>query len=826
MNPGYAGRSELPDNLKALFRPVVMVVPDLNMICEIMLMSEGFEDARKLAKKMVVLYKLSKEQLSKQYHYDFGLRALKSVLVMAGGLKRDAPDYSEDLVLMRALRDMNMPKFIFEDVPLFRGLIQDLFPGQNVPRVGHEDLKERVVINFTKDGYKLVDVQVDKCIQLHETMLTRHTTMVVGPTGAGKTTIIEYLQKSMAVNTLTFIINPKAQTVDELYGVLNPDTREWKEGLLSKIFRSCNEFPTKEENRWILFDGDVDAVWVENMNSVMDDNKILTLFNGERIRLENFCKMLFEVYDLQYASPATISRCGMVYVDPKDLKFTPYFEKWMKKWEKKREEERKIIEEKKDEVEMEPHWETFCDSVREFFDKYIPPCIKYIFDGENEDKQEAPLSFLVPRSDLNMVEQMLRLMDSMLPETDQEIPPEYDVLEHMFIFAMIWSLAVPLTEPSQKRLTDFIRKTTSRSLPPTSLFDSFYDYQSQKIWTPWDKKFLEEYVPPEDGKFSKILVPTTDTKKFNWLFEQISGRRQFPCLFVGHSGTAKSVILQNYINQLDPEKHVKLNINFSSRTTSMDVQRNIEDNIDKRSGKNFGPPVGKKLIIFVDDMHMPKIDTYGTQQPIALLKFLVDKGFIYDRESTLDPKFVKDTQFLAAMLPPGGGTNSVDPRFLTLFSVFCIHFPSDDTIDTIYSSILKGHLKDFNEEIQGMTSKLTKATLRLYRLVEESLPRTPMKFHYIFNLRDLSRIYEGLFRSRLNIFKDKESFMRLWRNEAAHVFSDRLISQEDRDFVETKAISNVIKEVFPDLHEPTMVDPLIFGDYMKANPAEPEFEDP
>jgi len=96
--------------------------------------------------------------------------------------------------------------------------------------------------------------------------------------------------------------------------------REWKDGLLSKTFRIANaKSTTAEQNkRWILFDGDVDAVWVENMNSVMDDNRLLTLIN-DRIRLEKFCSLLFEVADLQHASPATISRCGMVYVDPKLL---------------------------------------------------------------------------------------------------------------------------------------------------------------------------------------------------------------------------------------------------------------------------------------------------------------------------------------------------------------------------------------------------------------------------------------------------------------------------------------------------------------------------
>ncbi|KAF4667709.1 Dynein heavy chain 10, axonemal [Perkinsus chesapeaki] len=115
MNPGYAGRTELPDNLKAMFRPVVMIVPDLLMICENMLMSEGFGKAKVLANKMTVLYSLAQGQLSKQYHYDFKLRALKSVLVMAGDLKRSSSELPEDVVLMRALRDMNMPKFVKED---------------------------------------------------------------------------------------------------------------------------------------------------------------------------------------------------------------------------------------------------------------------------------------------------------------------------------------------------------------------------------------------------------------------------------------------------------------------------------------------------------------------------------------------------------------------------------------------------------------------------------------------------------------------------------------------------------------------------------------
>ncbi|VTJ57207.1 Hypothetical predicted protein [Marmota monax] len=204
---------------------------------------------------------------------------------------------TQDVVLMRALRDMNLPKFVFEDVPLFLGLISDLFPGLDCPRVRYPDFNDAVEQVLSESGYELLPVQVDKVVQMYETMLTRHTTMIVGPTGGGKSVVINALcqaQTKLGLVTKLYILNPKAMSVIELYGILDPNTRDWTDGVLSNIFREINKPTDKKERKYILFDGDVDALWVENMNSVMDDNKLLTLANGERIRLQAHCALLFE----------------------------------------------------------------------------------------------------------------------------------------------------------------------------------------------------------------------------------------------------------------------------------------------------------------------------------------------------------------------------------------------------------------------------------------------------------------------------------------------------------------------------------------------------
>jgi dynein heavy chain len=333
MNPGYIGRAELPEGLKALFRPITVCVPDLELICQNMLMAEGFIDAPGLARKFNTLYKLCKDLLSAQKHYDWGLRAIKSVLVVAGSFKRAEPDTAEAAILMRALRDFNLPKIAAEDLGIFGGLLGDLFPGQNPPR--HRDMDFEAIIESAAIDMKMHNDPdyILKVVQLKELMEIRHSVFVMGPPGCGKSQTWKTLGKAWVKSGLKCSItdiNPKVVSTNEFYGVVHMQTREWIDGLFSCKLRDFSK-ETDTNPKWIALDGDLDANWIESMNSVMDDNKLLTLASNERISLKPHMKLIFEIRNLNHATPATVSRAGILYISDDDgYQWRAYVKSWIK----------------------------------------------------------------------------------------------------------------------------------------------------------------------------------------------------------------------------------------------------------------------------------------------------------------------------------------------------------------------------------------------------------------------------------------------------------------------------------------------------------------
>jgi len=441
MNPGYAGRSELPDNLASLFRPVAMMKPDLRSIIMISLKSEGFRQSETLSKKVVTIYELMENQLSKQSHYDTGMRAIKSVLRASGRVKRENRDMDETTVIIKALRDMNLPKFLADDVILFDNLFIDLFPDCEEAENDNDELQIAIEESLIRRNLQLNENIVVKIMQLYESKCTRHGNMVVGDTMSGKTTCwtvlmdalnqlnAEEKEKGVKPDQYKYravkaeIINPKSISVDELFGCMNDaQPPEWQDGVLSNVLKKiCLE---KIEHRWMILDGPIDTLWIETLNSVLDDNRLLTLTNGDRVALTDNVRLLFEVENLDVASPATVSRAGMIYLDIDELGWEPSMTMW--------------IEGKAS------RGEDFQEMLQAYVQKYCKPIL---------DIKRTRCKEIVKTSPSACVLNMTRLFDALCaklqrgPEEDAEAYRQY--VEKWFVFCMIWSVGVTVEESSR-----------------------------------------------------------------------------------------------------------------------------------------------------------------------------------------------------------------------------------------------------------------------------------------------------------------------------------------------------------------------------------------
>ncbi|KAI8733815.1 dynein heavy chain 6, axonemal [Biomphalaria glabrata] len=651
MNPGYAGRTELPDNLQALFRPISMMVPDYGLIAEVILYSEGFESSRTLAKKMVQMYKLCSEQLSQQDHYDFGMRA--SVLVMAGSLKRQNPDKPEDVVLIRALRDSNLPKFLFNDAKLFQAILSDLFPGVNIPEHDYGQLKDEIMNIQLEMKLQVVDTQVVKVIQFLETMIVRHGVMLVGPTGGGKTTIYRILEKALTSlynqgvqnefyqPVHVYVMNPKSITMNELYGGVDKQTLEWKDGLMGLTVRFCVNDTTKD-HQWIVCDGPVDALWIENMNTVLDDNKMLCLANSERIKFTPYIHMIFEVQDLAVASPATVSRCGMVYVDPDELKWLPFVKTWLDKWGKN----------------MSPEAPAY---LLKLFEIYVEDGLRFVSKKCTQTMNQV---------DISKINSFCKLLEAIffykLGQFDWSLESSkmFRFLCQIFVFCYLWALGGNLNDEYRDAFDLFIRQQFDENqdakLPGTYPLWSYYIEVDSKRMDLWER-LVSSFRFDKSISFFKMMVPTVDTARYGYFLERLLSVQK-PVLFTGGTGVGKSVIVRDLLDRISERmNYVPAYINFSAQTSSGRTQEIIEGKLEKRKKNVIGAPQGKRVVIFIDDLNMPKLDTYGSQSPIELLRQYLDFDGLYDRE-TMTWKEIQDVTLAAACSPPGGGRNPVSPR--------------------------------------------------------------------------------------------------------------------------------------------------------------------
>ncbi|XP_067934548.1 dynein axonemal heavy chain 3-like [Watersipora subatra] len=868
MNPGYAGRAELPDNLKVLFRTVAMMVPDYAMIGEISLYSMGFVDARSLAIKIVATYTLCSEQLSSQHHYDYGMRAVKSVLTAAGNLKLKYPEEQEDRLLLKSIVDVNLPKFLSPDIPLFEGILSDLFPGVVQPKPDYHSLELALKENLEKMHLQSVPWYIDKIIQIYDMILVRHGLMIVGDPIGGKTSAFKVLSRALAdlskqgmmdENDVRYsIINPKAITMGQLYGRFDPISHEWSDGVLANTFRE-HASDRSSSRKWIVFDGPVDAVWIENMNTVLDDNKKLCLMSGEIIQMTNKQNMIFEPQDLEQASPATVSRCGMIYMEPSLLGSEPLIQSW------------------RDHCIPDILNEYQKTVIRLLFEWLLPPSLNFVTRnckhfvvchpmhltmsmlklysclledvkeiGKEEDEDE---DFTDEGDDESSEAPSINAKPSM---SDQKVIDERtnSVIAY-FLFSLVWSVGATLDGPSRIKFDEFFRNLcemegsqASHPRPAELKFPKgllipkrglIYDHVFIRktlggMWSLW-QSLVKPINMTETTKVNELIINTVETEKQSFFLNKLLLQNQ-PLLFVGPTGTGKSAITNAFLLQLPKEKYIPSNVNFSAQTSANQTQDIIFSKLDRRKRGVYGPPAGKKLVVFVDDLNMPAKEKYGAQPPIEILRQYIDHHYWFDRKDTSVLELV-DIIMVAAMGPPGGGRNSITARFMRHFNVVSFDSFDEETMRNIFNPICDWHFNlGFDATFKKYARITVSATMEIFQKAISNFLPTPSKSHYLFNLRDFARVVQGILLITPEVIPEgtagSQKLTRLWVHEVYRVFYDRLVDDADREqFFQLcqSAVNSHFKEKFASLFSHLVTEPgqavtddhlrsLMFGDYL------------
>lgn len=754
LNPagkGYGGRSKLPDNLKQLFRSVAMSAPDLELIAEVILYSEGFMNAKQLGLKLVSIFKLSKQLLTPQQHYDWGLRALKTILNVGGQIlqnekksgKKIGPE-EEMSIVVQALRVNTLSKLTFGDTKRFNALVEDVFPSLVPKDVSYEELEEEIKKTVAELKLDLLPLQLRKILQFYEALNQRMGVVIVGPGGCGKSTLWKILKMSLLKQKKRVVqhtMNPKALPRQQLLGHMDLDTREWFNGVLTAAARDAVKEPS-DVNSWIICDGDIDPEWIESLNSVLDDNRLLTLPSGERIQFGSNVNFIFETHSLKWASPATVSRMGMIFLADEDMDNKAQINSW---------------------IRQQPSEDT--EKLRGWIDSYFMKGIDWITQERSEIVETTRGGLIMNGlSQLKDVSNKGEFISAMIRGLGSNLDPEKRSSFARDVFA--WTGESPV---DKKR-------------PLNSYYDSnsmtFRSYEFDvTVEIPPSQVVKQPVVPTvEISSNADIILP--------WL------RNGDPFILVGPEGCGKSVLLRHCFDQLKSTSVAILHCN--SQTTAAHVIQKINQSCNmynSNKGRVFRPKEGERLILFLKDINLPKPDKYETIQLVSFLQQLVSyNGFYAD---SLEWLGLERVQLVCSMTPSATvGRYPLTTRFTSLMRICYVGYPSKEQLQLIYSTYIDGALSgpdcDTMWRSKQNKQKLAAAIVDIYEQTKSKFSVDDFS-HYRFTPRELTKWVLGL----LHYDLENQDVLEVMAYEGSRLLADRLVDGTSR-----QRFSRIVESVF------------------------------
>jgi dynein heavy chain 2 len=740
LNPagkGYGGRSKLPDNLKMLFRPVAMSVPDNELIAEVLLYAEGFRTAKALGFKVVQLFSLAKQLLSSQEHYDWGLRALKTTLTIGGQLmqvERTGGRISEEreaVILIKAIRINTLPKLTYPDLKHFIPLVADIFQGASIEDIQYQELEAALRQALEEAHLAHSDSQTAKMLQFHEATRQRMGVVLVGPSGCGKSTIWRLVQQAyekLGTQMSVHVMNPKSMPREKLLGRMDVDTREWSDGVLTAAARECVRQPP-ETRCWIVCDGDIDPQWVESLNSVLDDNHLLTLPTGERISFGDNVNFIFETNDLRYASPATVSRMGMIFMSEEDVDVDRLVSSWLRR--------------QSEEVQRQ-----------------LGPWIQDLFSGALSWALSHSEEMNVKTTKVGTVTSALSLLSQATSKAE-------------FVACLVRGLGANFPyELRAKFASEVFGRARESPADQRAPLDCFYSAGAFKPYTSQDEAYTpQDFADPTSPPLVRTKGIQRDIDLFQGWLEAGD-----PFILVGPEGCGKSLMLRSAFKRLKSAQVASLHCN--AQTTAVNVlQKLLQICAQSTSGQGrvLRPRDSQRLILYLKDINLPTPDQYNTIQLIAFLQQLVTyKGFYDDN---LEFVYLERIQIVASMNPSTTvGRHELSPRFTANVRLACVDYPDREELTHVYSQYFKTVLGTPGLGKQtSLATKLAQCTVDLYAGVKAKFSVDDHR-HYSFTPREVTQLCIGLLRYEA---RDQRTLVEAWGHEAARTFRDRLVSRED-----------------------------------------------
>ena len=478
-------------------------------------------------------------------------------------------------------------------------------------------------------------------------------------------------------------------------------------------------------------------------------------------------KLMFEVEDLRNASPATVSRAGIIFVSESDLDWEPVLQSWLKL-----------------------KTPSVAAVFKECFRKYVGQCesptsFGHLFQFVN--KVCKPV-VVCPR--VGVIRGCCALLDGLMEVSDLSSSSTaiQIEIERLFLYSLTWAMGGILEPDDRLKFTSYLHKVAEKSeaFPVIAPSDTIFEYRVNTYSMEWERWVAPQWEYPKSGgdpDFSSLYVPTVETARASYIMDALH-KRHIPTLLTGDSGTAKTSTAQMFFNELldrDPEGVKIKKFSFSSATTLLIFQTSLDAELDKRGGKSFGPPGGKRMTIFLDDLHMPEKNEWGDQPTLELVRQLLETNNIcfLDKDKRGDMKSIEDVDYIGAMSHPLGGRNDIPNRLKGHFFVFNIIPPSVDSINEIYGQMLRGKFIEHGKVFRTVLERLPDATVKLWGWMRSNMLPSPSKFHYVFNLRDLSRVFQGILHTPHLSLPNTRHLILLWRHECFRVFADKLTSAAD-----------------------------------------------